>query len=291
MATPEGPDCTGGAARRAVRGIAALGRVTHPGPSLLVTLTTVAAATVLLHRVVGMSTALRITAVVLPAQLAIGAVNDLVDRADDTAAGRRDKPLVTGAASTAAARAVAVLGVAVSLLAAGLTSRSALAVAVGGLGAGLAYDLGLKRTLLSPVPWWVGFACVPLGAAAVAGTGLPAPRVLAPLSLLLALGLHAANAMPDLADDRRAGVRSLPVRIGPGATRGVALLTMVGASVVAVAAAPRLGQSLSTVALGAAVPAFVALWVLHAHRIARPFAVLAPATLPLVVTWLAALPT
>ena len=94
----------------------------------------------------------------LTGQLSIGWCNDLVDRERDLAAGRRDKPLVTGIVRP---RAVALCcGLAASAcvplsLASGWQAGLAHLAGVAG---GWAYDLGLKRTWWSWLPYAVSFA-------------------------------------------------------------------------------------------------------------------------------------
>ena len=90
------------------------------------------------------------------------------------------------------------------------------------LGAGLAYDLGLRRTPLSWVPWWAGMAVLPLEGYASVGSIPSRLLVLIPLSGLIAIGLHFANALPDLDGDRSSGRRSLPVIVGDGSPVGPA---------------------------------------------------------------------
>src|SRR5579884_2736997 len=86
----------------------------HPGPSLLVTAVTVGAAAIALRGAPSWSLALRLVLLMLPAQFAIGAVNDLADvRADRDA--KPHKPLVRGAIRPAAARVAAVALVATSV--------------------------------------------------------------------------------------------------------------------------------------------------------------------------------
>jgi 4-hydroxybenzoate polyprenyltransferase len=53
---------------------------------------------------------------------------------------------------------------------------------------------------------------------------------------LLGLGIHGANALPDIDDDNRLGVRGLPARVGAGATRILTAASLLGASVLLVLA-------------------------------------------------------
>ena len=92
---PVAPDVTGSSSVRTLVGAA------HAGPTLAVTVLTG-----LLSVAQGLApatTALLVGAV-LAGQLSVGWSNDLVDRTRDRDAGRRDKPLATGAVSVAVVR-------------------------------------------------------------------------------------------------------------------------------------------------------------------------------------------
>ncbi|MGH7722246.1 MAG: UbiA family prenyltransferase [Candidatus Dormibacteria bacterium] len=262
--------------------------LTHPGPSLLVTAVVVAAAGLLTRHLPSTRTALGLTLVMLPAQLAIGALNDWADAAADSAA-KPYKPVVRGLVSREAALAVAVGGVAVSLATAAWLGRDVLAVAALGVAAGVAYDLALKRTPAAVLAWWGGLATVPLLAMAMTG-GLRGAAVAIPLAGLLALALQLANCLPDTEGDRRGGARTLSTLLGAGAARLAMSVALAAAAVLVVAARQPLGQG-AVALLGAgllAAGAPVAVLTGEAPRLAFP--VLALLVAAATVSWLAALP-
>jgi 4-hydroxybenzoate polyprenyltransferase len=90
----------------------------------------------------------------------------------------------------------------------------ALALLVGGTAAGFTYNLGLKDTALSWLPYLVAFALLP----AYVWVGLDVYRGellwLYLLAAPLALSVHVANAAPDIETDGAAGRRGLAVRLG-----------------------------------------------------------------------------
>jgi 4-hydroxybenzoate polyprenyltransferase len=258
----------------------------HPGPSLLVTAVTVGAAAIALRGAPSWSLALRLVLLMLPAQFAIGVVNDLADvRADREA--KPHKPLVRGAVRWRIAAPLTLLLVATSMGSAASLGVPVLLATLAGLGAGLAYDLGLKRGRLSLLPWWVGFTALPFCAFAAAGR---LPRALwwcVPLTAVLALGLHCANVLPDLEDDRRAGVVSLPVLLGARRARVVAIGGVVACAALTAALAVPLRQSIAVLAVAWVIVAVCAV----AARVSRtPFPLLALASAALAVCWLASLP-
>lgn len=184
------------------------------------------------------------TAAVGAGQLSIGWSNDLVDRARDAAAGRRDKPLADGELTvtyTVRATRWAVAGCVLLSLACGVAAAAAHLVAVG---AGWAYNLRLKWTVWSWLPYAVAFALLPAFVTlALPGSPWPSGRVLG-AGALLGVAAHFANVLPDIAADRAAGIRGLPQRLGPrasallavGAAAGAALLLAPGWPVLAVTA-------------------------------------------------------
>jgi len=276
----------GRAARSPVQAALAL---LHPGPSLLVTACFVAAAAAARHHLPDLLTSLRLAAVMLPQQFAIGALNDLCDR-DLDRRNKPAKPLATGAVSATAAWIVTVTGFAIALGVAATFPLPTLPLACACAAAGAAYDLSLKRGPLSFLPYWVGFSCLPLTAgAAVQLLSLRVVVAAPPIALLLALSLHLANAMPDIAADRQAGATGLAVRLGWLWSWRLSLGLASLAAVAAVLAAPALDQPGSVVLLGA-LPLLATALVLAVRPTPRPFPLLAPAVAILAAVWLVALP-
>lgn len=151
---------------------------------------------------------------VLTGQLSIGFSNDYMDRAADLAAGRRDKPVAAGrvpARLVAAAAVVTFAGSAAVSMASGWRAGLAQLATVA---AGWVYNLGLKRTMWSVVPFIPGFGLFP----AFVTLGLPGhpwPAWWATTAgALLGMGAHFANVLPDLPADLATGVRGLPQRLG-----------------------------------------------------------------------------
>ncbi|WP_209020642.1 UbiA family prenyltransferase [Nocardioides sp. 1609] len=202
----------------------------HGGPALAVT---VVAALLGVAADLPPPTLALVTAAVLAGQLTIGWGNDLVDARRDHDVGRRDKPLATGALSRSLVVGCLVGAAAVCVvLSAALGGRSA-AVHLGLVVAmGHAYNLGLKATAWSWFPYAVAFGSLP-AVVSLAGGRWPGWWLLA-TGALLGVGAHLLNALPDLADDVRTGVRGLPHRLGATASRVLAAGLLATASVLAV---------------------------------------------------------
>jgi 4-hydroxybenzoate polyprenyltransferase len=149
-------------------------------------------------------------------QAAIGTVNDLVDAPLD--AGRKPgKPIPARSIRPSEARVVAVAAGAGGLLLTALVSRSValVVVAVAILGVGLLYDLRLRGTALSWLPFALGIPLLPVYAWLGAARSLPAEfAVLVPAAFLAGAALAIANALADLERDAAARAPSVAVALG-----------------------------------------------------------------------------
>lgn len=196
---------------QAVRTISALARSCHPAPCVAVTVFSTALA-VLAGNTVGRCAVL--AAAVLAGQLSIGWSNDRIDRARDQAAARKDKPVARGEIAAATIdRAIGVALLATVVLSFALGWRVGL-LHCAAVGCGWLYNVGLKATVWSWLPYAVAFGSLP----AIATLALPHPRAPGGWIVLVAavLGVVAnlTNTLPDLRADQRAGIRGLPHRLG-----------------------------------------------------------------------------
>lgn len=210
-------------------------RVIHPAPALAVVLLSAALGAILLAQA-GLPFGERwllTVASVAGSQVFTGATNDLVDRRRDAVAGRRDKPVATGALSPNGASWVASIGLALMLASSSRLGAVPLVLGVAAVASATAYNLFLSRTPLSPIPYLVSFGLLPLWVAA--GIGVPLERVVPaiPLAAPFAAAAHLANTLRDWEGDAATGSRSLAQVLGRGRTHRLALaLTLaVGAGV------------------------------------------------------------
>ena len=209
-------------------------RLVHPSPTLAVTALSGVMGAVLVTQsggAVGVRWLLTVAAI-LGSQVFTGAINDLVDRTRDEAAGRVDKPLAGGDLSPGAATWIASAGLALQLAASLWLGMLAAALGAAATLSALAYNLWLSRTPLSVLPYLVSFGLLPLWIAA--GVGVPLERVLpaVPLVAPFAAAAHLANAARDFAVDGATGSRSLAQLLGPNASgwTAYALALAVGVS-------------------------------------------------------------
>ena len=204
--------------------VVALVRACHFQPTLAVTAVTTALA--ILSRRNGWSCA-AVAAAVLAGQLSTGWSNDWFDATRDTANGRTDKPIASGAVSVVAVRAAALGALIICVPLSFLSGWRAAVVHLTAVGSAWGYNAGLKATLISPLPYAVSFGLLP----AFVTLGLPGhpwPRpALMGATALLGIGAHFINTLADREDDARTGIVGLPQRMSATAClmTGVLLLS------------------------------------------------------------------
>lgn len=189
-------------------------RAAHPCQALLTALLLAAAALMAGRelREVGL-----VALTVLVGQATLGWDNDLVDRARDQRHDLSGKPVAQGSLDpgtvwftlTCALLLVVPLSVSHGRIAGGAYLLSLLVALVG-------HRVG-RRSVLSFVPWVVGFALWPAflayGGWAGVGSDTPPTVAMTVLAGLLGLGVHVLRALPGLVQDNADGWRSLPLRI------------------------------------------------------------------------------
>lgn len=191
----------------------ALVTATHPVPTVAVTAFAVATAASagLRARRTGL-----LAAAVLTGQLCIGWSNDWLDRDRDSRAGRLDKPIPRGDVPAATVGTGAVLAGAACVPLSVLLGRRAGGAHLAAVASGLGYNLGLKATPLSPLPYFVTFALLPPWVAALSLPGTPAPRSGVWVAAgVLGVSAHFANTVGDADADAATSVRGLPQLLGP----------------------------------------------------------------------------
>lgn len=155
----------------------------------------------------------RAMTVVLLSQIAVGALNDYVDRHTD-ARTQPDKPIPAGLVPPAGAL---ILGVAATLaLPVAAAGFGPLSMAIAGLGtaSGIAYDLWLKRTPLSFLAYVVAFLCLVTWVWLIAARLTPIFFAIYPPGACLLTAVHLANAFPDIEADQALGQRGLAPLLG-----------------------------------------------------------------------------
>jgi 4-hydroxybenzoate polyprenyltransferase len=186
----------------------------HPLPALAMTVLLTACAFLTGRRPVE---CLLVAVTVASGQLTIGWVNDVVDRDRDRRTGRTDKPVALGwvePSTVLVATGCAVLVLVPLSLANGWAAGVAHLTLV--LSA-WAYNLYFKSTVLSWVPYAVGFGALPAflsyGGLGAGLHGAPPTVAMTLLAALFGVGVNFLNALPDIEEDEATGVRHLPLLV------------------------------------------------------------------------------
>jgi len=195
--------------------VRALALSCHPVPSLAVT-----ALAAGLAAIAGLPPGLWIllTAAVFTGQLSIGWSNDFLDAERDRLVDRSDKPVAAGALTARAAGLAAGIAAALTVVLSAALGWPGGAVTLVTVLCGWLYNLGLKATAASWVPYAVAFGLLP-AIATLSATPSRWPAAWAMTAgALLGVAAHLANVLPDLSQDASTGVRGLPHRLGAKGT-------------------------------------------------------------------------
>jgi 4-hydroxybenzoate polyprenyltransferase len=200
--------------------IVGLLKASHFGPTVLVVTITY----VLSRTQFSASDSLFIAFAILLGQFVVGWSNDLIDFPRDRAAKRLGKPLVAATITQSTLK----ISIGIALLSALIISLlsplgvSGTAIHFLGLLSATAYNLKLKSTLLSVVPYIVSFGALPWAIYVAAGAKPPTWIVLG--FVLFASAFHFLNVLKDLDSDVDQDVMGLPQVLGRQKSILIALL-------------------------------------------------------------------
>jgi 4-hydroxybenzoate polyprenyltransferase len=170
-------------------------------------------------------------------QLAIGTVNDIVDAPSDS--GHKPGKPIPGGLVDAGAAQYAAIGVAVAGTVLAATVSAALAaLSLMVLGIGLWYDLRLKGTPWSWLPFAVGIPILPVyGWLGATGSLTAAFAVLVPAAVAGGAALAISNSLVDVERDLAAGRSSVAAALGAIRAAGLATALVAGVGAAAVVTA------------------------------------------------------
>ena len=200
--------------------IVGLLKASHLGPTILV----VAITYVLSRAEFPVSESLFITLAILFGQFVVGWSNDLVDFSRDKDALRSKKPLVAGTITQSTLR-IAIGAALLSALIFSLLSPlgvNGTAIHFLGLLSATAYNLKLKATKLSVLPYVVSVGALPW--AIYTAAEIPTPTWMVFGFILFASAFHFLNVLKDIDSDIAQGVMGLPQVLGRQKSIAMALL-------------------------------------------------------------------
>ena len=185
-------------------------KASHFGPTVLV----VAITFILSITQVSFSDALFIALAILIGQFVVGWTNDFIDFPRDSAVERFKKPLVAGTITQKTLKICIVVALFSALVVSLLSPLGINGSAIHfiGLLSATAYNVKLKATILSVLPYVVSFGALPWAIYIAAGSHPPTWIVLA--FILFASAFHFLNVIKDLESDIGQDVMGLPQVIG-----------------------------------------------------------------------------
>ena len=169
-----------------------------------------------------------IACAILAGQCVVGWTNDLLDYPLDLAAGRKKKPLVAGDISQSFLKTSIFIALvfALTLSLMGPLSFKGTSIHALGIASATAYNFGLKKTLVSLLPYVISFGAMPWAVYVAAGSTPPAWLYLG--FIAFASAFHFLNVLKDLNWDISQGVLGLPQRLGKRKSIAIAACLVVG---------------------------------------------------------------
>jgi 4-hydroxybenzoate polyprenyltransferase len=257
----------------------------HFGPTVVVTTITLALS---LSSGAGPLRAAVLTLAMFLGQLSVGWSNDWLDADRDRAAGRLDKPAATGSIDAGALRVAALVALVPALALPFTVSPPAALLHVLFVASAWSYNLGLKATPASVLPYLVSFGILPALATLLRQPPTWPPVWATVVGAALGVAAHFANVVPDVAADRAAGNRGLPQLLGARGSAVVAAIVVLTAAIVVATAARPGPVGVVAVALALVAAAVGLIRGLAARPGRVPFRAVMGAALLLVVALLAA---
>lgn len=155
----------------------------------------------------------RMVVVVVTSQICIGSMNEYCDRAMDTKI-KPWRPIPSGRISERAVILVSITSFVITILVAANLGTVGVIGALVGTSAGLVHNFGFKKSLLSWLPFIVGYSLHPIWVWTLTGHFKPLIAILPFYALPLIIGLHLADQLPDMVE-RELGVFGLVHWLGP----------------------------------------------------------------------------
>ena len=213
----------------------------HAMPIIVVMTATAAFAIVAAGGWPGFGPMIRLLSAMLGGQLAIGAINELVD-ADLDAIAKPDKPIPSGFVSRRGAVNVAVIGTGLMAALSLSFSPGSFVLCTIGTGTGIAYSVWFKRTIWSWVPYLIALPLLPIWVWVTLSSVNPGLFAIYPIGAAAVIAVQIAQSLPDVEADRASNVRTLAVALGSANARNTCWGAMTVAAVFAAMLAPRLTE-------------------------------------------------
>jgi 4-hydroxybenzoate polyprenyltransferase len=203
-------------------------RAAHFGPTVIVT--TASFLLALSHY--SLIDSLRVAIAIFAGQLVVGWSNDFIDAPLDIAAQRTKKPIVTKEINPEQLKKSIVFALIAAFLLSLFSPMGLTGTLIHFLGilSATFYNLKLKPTILSPLPYIVSFGALPWAIYLPAGNQPPLWLYLD--FILIAVAFHFFNVLKDFQWDVDQGVLGLPQRLGRNASLIISISLVISAVLV-----------------------------------------------------------
>jgi 4-hydroxybenzoate polyprenyltransferase len=203
-------------------------RAAHFGPTVIVTVTTF----LLSLSQYSLIDSIRVAIAIFAGQLVVGWSNDFIDAPLDIAAQRTKKPIVSNEIDPEQLKKSILVALVAALLLSLFSPLGLTGTLIHFLGilSATFYNLKLKSTILSPIPYIVSFGALPW--AIYLPVGNQPPLWLFIDFMLIAVAFHFFNVLKDFQWDINQGVLGLPQRLGRNVSSIVSISLVVSAVIV-----------------------------------------------------------
>jgi 4-hydroxybenzoate polyprenyltransferase len=203
-------------------------RAAHFGPTIIVTATTF----LLALSQYSLIDALRVAIAIFAGQLVVGWSNDFIDAPLDIAAQRTKKPIVSKEINPEQLKKSILVALFVALILSLFSPLGLTGTLIHFLGilSATFYNLKLKSTIISPLPYIVSFGALPWAIYLPAGNQPPLWLFID--FMLIAVAFHFFNVLKDFQWDINQGVLGLPQRLGRNASLIISISLVVSAVIV-----------------------------------------------------------
>jgi 4-hydroxybenzoate polyprenyltransferase len=200
-------------------------RAAHFGPTVIVT----TASFLLSLSQYSIIDSLRVAIAIFAGQLVVGWSNDFIDAPLDIAAHRTKKPIVSKEINPEQLKGSIVFALVAAVLLSLFSPLGLTGTLIHFLGilSATFYNLKLKSTIISPLPYIVSFGALPW--AIYLPTGDQPPLWLFIDFMLIAVAFHFFNVLKDFQWDINQGVLGLPQRLGRNASLVISISLVVSA--------------------------------------------------------------
>jgi 4-hydroxybenzoate polyprenyltransferase len=203
-------------------------RAAHFGPTVIVT----TASFLLSLSQYSIIDSLRVAIAIFAGQLVVGWSNDFIDAPLDIAAQRTKKPIVSKEINPEQLKKSILVALFVALILSLFSPLGLTGTLIHFLGilSATFYNLKLKSTIISPLPYIVSFGALPWAIYLPAGNQPPLWLFID--FMLIAVAFHFFNVLKDFQWDINQGVLGLPQRLGRNASLIISISLVVSAVIV-----------------------------------------------------------